>query len=85
LASNSNGAGGQELEAGPFSQVLYPIWLTVDSGLATLFPPGTGENPLIHLRFRPPTPTPPDGLPHRNRTREGFIQKEFTGELFITL
>jgi hypothetical protein len=73
------------LEAGPFSQVLYPNWRAVDSVLPILFPAGTEKNPLIALGFGPPTPAPPCHLLHCSRTRAGFIQKEFTGELFITL
>jgi coenzyme PQQ precursor peptide PqqA len=43
------------------------------------------KNPLIALRFGPPTPSLRDDLLHCNRTRASFIPKEFTGELFITL
>jgi len=34
------------LEAGPFSQVLYPKWPPLDSVLPTLFPSGAEIEPL---------------------------------------
>jgi hypothetical protein len=85
VASDSNGAGSYELEAGPFSQVLYPIWLTADSGLPTCSRAGTGKNSLIRLWFGPPTAPSQGDLLHCNKTRAGFNPKEFTGELFGTL
>jgi hypothetical protein len=70
------------LEAGPFSQVLYPIWPAIDSDLPTLFPAETEKNSLIPHRFGSPTPPRPERLLHC--TREDFPE-EFTGELSSTL
>jgi len=58
-----------ELEAGPSSQVLYPMWPAVDSALPTLFPAGREKNPFDPSLIWVAHPQRPEHLLHCNRTQ----------------
>jgi len=72
-----------ELEAGPFSQVLYPM---VPLAATAFCPPPASlaeMKPLIGFCFDRPTRLPVGRLLRRSKKSLRSREKDFTGELFI--